>query len=65
MFYFLLEQVHVTSISPDSIQAHAEQICHLNLKTATADDLQNIKVFTVTYTVVFCTNEMAQIIAFS
>ncbi|XP_060597643.1 protein arginine N-methyltransferase 6-like [Ruditapes philippinarum] len=37
------KQVHVTSISPDSIQAYAEQICHLNLKTATADDLQNVQ----------------------
>jgi hypothetical protein len=44
VLFFLLEQVHINNISPESVQAHAVQVCRLNLNSATKDDLQNVKV---------------------
>ncbi|XP_060577099.1 protein arginine N-methyltransferase 6-like [Ruditapes philippinarum] len=37
------KQVHINNISPESVQAHAVQVCRLNLNSATKDDLQNVK----------------------
>ncbi|XP_045165871.2 protein arginine N-methyltransferase 6-like isoform X2 [Mercenaria mercenaria] len=37
------KQVHVNSISPENVQAHAQQVCHLNLNKVTAAEINNIK----------------------
>lgn len=39
----IANQVHVCCVPPESVQAHAQQICFIDLKTAAAKDIQILK----------------------
>ncbi|XP_052780651.1 protein arginine N-methyltransferase 6-like isoform X2 [Mya arenaria] len=39
----IAKQVHVNTIPPEAIQAHAQKVCHLDLLKVQASDLENVK----------------------